>query len=359
MNTTQVNYVNIGLMIVSAIVAFIIPFELFLFSYAFLGPLHYLTEISWLHKRKYFSPGKRDYLILIILTILILLPSIFVYIYGMIGVKDDQGNPVYTEGMQNFFGTLDTWGTSLMFFAFASAAIFVLIKGTSRRIIGFVIAGIIAIILNPGRDVPLTEQEFKYTGLLIFSVFLPTLIHVFVFTGVFILVGALKAKSTSGYLSIFVFLGCAVSFFFLFPDGAGYKISSYAKESYDVSFYSLNRTIFETFLHTPSPNADNVYYSSIGILVTRFIAYAYTYHYLNWFSKTSIIKWHEVSRGTLIAIFALWILALVLYQSDYKTGLDALLFLSFLHVVLEFPLNFQSFKQMGQEIGGRLSSAKT
>jgi hypothetical protein len=29
-----------------AAVAFAIPFEPFLFSYAFLGPLHYLTEIS-------------------------------------------------------------------------------------------------------------------------------------------------------------------------------------------------------------------------------------------------------------------------------------------------------------------------
>jgi hypothetical protein len=29
----------------------------------------------------------------------------------------------------------------------------------------------------------------------------------------------------------------------------------------------------------------------------RLIAFAYQYHYLNWFSKTSIIKWHEVTRA--------------------------------------------------------------
>jgi hypothetical protein len=345
-------------MIVSAIIAFIIPFELFLFSYAVLGPLHYLTEISWLHKRNYFSPGKRDYIILIALTFIILMPSMFVWLYGMIGVKDDNGEPVYTEGMRSFLSGIDMWGTSLMFFAFASAAIFVLIKGRSRRLIGFVIAALIAILLKPNLNEPYSEQQLRYTGLLIFSVFLPTLIHVFVFTGAFILVGALKSKSSSGYLSIFVFLACAVSFFILFPDGAGYQISAYAKESYDASFYDLNQTIFRTFLHTPQPGDENVYYSSIGILITRFIAYAYTYHYLNWFSKTSIIKWHEVSRGTLIAVFGLWIIALVLYYSNYKTGLDALLFLSFLHVVLEFPLNFQSFKQIAQELRARLFSAK-
>src|SRR4051812_17287958 len=39
----------------SALLAHLLPFELVLFSYAFLGPAHYLTEISWLHDRKYFS----------------------------------------------------------------------------------------------------------------------------------------------------------------------------------------------------------------------------------------------------------------------------------------------------------------
>ena len=45
-NTDRLNYVNIGLMLLSCLVAFFVPFELFLFSYAVLGPAHYLTEIS-------------------------------------------------------------------------------------------------------------------------------------------------------------------------------------------------------------------------------------------------------------------------------------------------------------------------
>ena len=40
MDTRQLNLLNIGLMIFSTVVAFILPFELFLFSYAVLGPLH-------------------------------------------------------------------------------------------------------------------------------------------------------------------------------------------------------------------------------------------------------------------------------------------------------------------------------
>ena len=50
-NSDKINYLNIGLMMISVVVAFFVPFELFLFSYAVLGPAHYLTEISWLHER--------------------------------------------------------------------------------------------------------------------------------------------------------------------------------------------------------------------------------------------------------------------------------------------------------------------
>jgi len=50
----RINYLNIGLMLASCVLAFALPFELFLLAYAVLGPLHYLTEISWIHDRKYF-----------------------------------------------------------------------------------------------------------------------------------------------------------------------------------------------------------------------------------------------------------------------------------------------------------------
>src|ERR1043165_9571235 len=58
-------------MIFSCVAAFVLPFELFLFSYAVLGPLHYLTEISWLHKRQYFSSGKYDYIFLVVLAVVL------------------------------------------------------------------------------------------------------------------------------------------------------------------------------------------------------------------------------------------------------------------------------------------------
>src|SRR6185503_18502004 len=94
LNPTQINYLNIGLMLVSCLLAFRFPFELFLFSYAILGPLHYLTEISWLHERKYFTESKtgkstkrahRGWLILVALTMVVLV-TVFVVVEGA-GVK--------------------------------------------------------------------------------------------------------------------------------------------------------------------------------------------------------------------------------------------------------------------------------
>jgi len=87
-----------------------------------------------------------------------------------------------------------------------------------------------------------------------------------------------------------------------------------------------------------------VYATNAGFIVMRFIAFAYTYHYLNWFSKTSVIQWHKVPKKTLYITLVLWVFSVVLYVIDYNIGLKALYFLSFLHVFFEFPLNITSFQ---------------
>lgn len=50
--------IHLGLMLAAPGVAYLLPFELLLLSYAVLGPAHYLTAISWLHDRKFFLPHK-------------------------------------------------------------------------------------------------------------------------------------------------------------------------------------------------------------------------------------------------------------------------------------------------------------
>ncbi|MCU1350437.1 MAG: hypothetical protein JWO56_3467, partial [Acidobacteria bacterium] len=78
--------------------------------------------------------------------------------------------------------------------------------------------------------------------------------------------------------------------------------------------------------------------------------FAYTYHYLNWFSKTSIIKWHEVSRRRALAIGLLWAAAVGVYAYDYSIGIGVLYLLSMLHVLLEFPLDHQTLAGVGRAL---------
>lgn len=302
----KLNYANIGLMIVSTIVAFIVPFEMFLFAYAVLGPLHYLTEISWLHDRGYYTKGKYDYIFLIAIGLLLTLSQ--------------------------YYPKLNNYGHNMIFIAFLGALVFMLVKNNWLKLFGILL-------------ILLTSQVSKHLFIFL-SVFLPTLIHVFVFTGLFILYGALKSRSVSGMISFVVFILCPISFFFLFTDVSFVDVTQYGKDAYKkfegLNYYSLQIFFSEEFT-SQADFANKTYYSSAGIILMRFIAFAYTYHYLNWFSKTSVIKWHEVPKKRLAFIAVLWAISVGLYAINYSMGFEWLFFLSFLHVLLEFPLNHVSF----------------
>jgi len=162
-----------------------------------------------------------------------------------------------------------------------------------------------------------------------------------------VLLGALRSRSPSGMLSLVVFLACAVACFVL-PTGSAERVSDGVRSAYDASSTALN--LFMARLVDPDAmrSADHVFTSPLGERMARFIAYAYTYHYLNWFSKTSVIKWHEVPRSRLVVVGLVWLASLGVYAWDYLLGLSVLFFLSILHVFLEFPLNWRSFIDIGQ-----------
>ena len=69
----KIEITNFLLIWVTLFFAFQFPFQLFLFSYAILGPLHYLTEINWLDKKNYFlahQNDKKHYLKAVIVSLL-------------------------------------------------------------------------------------------------------------------------------------------------------------------------------------------------------------------------------------------------------------------------------------------------
>jgi hypothetical protein len=392
---SQINYLNIGLMFVSAALAYFLPFETFLIAYAFLGPLHYLTEISWLHDRQYFTKGKYDFIILLIIGILLSYAAFS---------KDFN----FHQSFYNAFAKANLFD-KLTVLALFSAVLFIFIENFIIKL--FAILFLFALISGW-----LTPENTKEPNTLIYALtsLLPTLIHVYVFTGLFMLFGALKSRSKTGILSVgFFILIPLILVFGIKVNLNSNGISNYGKTAYyadgDGFFYTnvsildhfglieepmlTNKQFLDSIVNNESsgstfpmeekkklnellkdkPNEnyvvtnpqsefykknipvknavrvsskdyywDSVFNSTFGIMLMRFIAFAYLYHYLNWFSKTEIIRWHKVPKVRFVSVILLWITSCVLYAYDYGIGLSFLFFLSFTHVLLEFPLNVTS-----------------
>lgn len=302
-----VNWLNIGLMIASCGAAIAAPFQIFLFAYIVLGPLHYLTEISWLHDRNYFtrrSAARRWWLALVSLTILALA----------------LGRPA---------GISPGLTIAMTYLVFAAAAAALYVRGR-RSALSFLLIAAFGLAL-------FTRFE-TYVWVFLAINFLTTIVHVFLFTGAFILLGAIKSRSRIGVLSLLVFAACAVAAAVLpapFSDPTALVRRLY------LGFELLNK---EILLLLGRPQG---VYESVGVGVMRLIAFAYLYHYLNWFSKTSVIKWHEVGRPRAVAILGFWLAGGLVYLYDYRLGFGVFYLLSMLHVFLEFPLNHQTFVDIG------------
>jgi len=324
--TDGINYLNIGLMVISLIAAYIIPFELFLFSYAVFGPLHYLTEISWLDKKKYFVKSKQDMLLMFALVILLL-----------------AGRFQHATMIHRFRTSLEFTG-----FSYAFLLLFVDKQRTRLILIAAIFALSVVFHFNSKHGLPF----------LLFAILLPSIVHVFLFTGSFILFGALKSRSLSGMVSLGVFILCAITFFLYMPNNVSLPISNYGKQAYSL-FGSLNTALYKIFGFGNLTRGDIGFYTNPkSIAIMRFLAFAYTYHYLNWFSKTSVIKWNEVSKLRMTVILVLWVAAVTLYGISYRIGIYALSLLSTMHVFFEYPLNNYTIMGIGKELRSILINQK-
>ncbi|MFP9113785.1 hypothetical protein ACLI1A_07565 [Flavobacterium sp. RHBU_3] len=241
---------------------------------------------------------------------------------------------------------------------FASALGFVLFKDPKRKgvfTLGATAVGVLLFMLFP--------DYFR----VVFSILMPTLVHVFIFTGLFILVGALKSGSKTGMASLIVFTSCALVALLA---GKQFNIETVTRKiHYSYSgFLRMNEVLlslynaFDPTIVTSSQSPEGyhpaelpIFFSDAGIRAMRFIAFAYTYHYLNWFSKTSVIQWHNTKTINLVAIMIIWVASVVLYIIDYNIGLKWLFALSLGHVLLEFPLNHRSFIEVKQRLFAKFS----
>ena len=322
--TERIDVLNIGLMIFAAAVAIVLPFELFLFVYAVLGPLHYLTEISWLHDKQYFTKGKYDAVWLLFVGVVLILN----FFRKQIGIEFPE-----------------MFDANIMLVGLLSALIFVTVKTPLYKI-----GGIIILVF---------ASQLSHNINLFLTVFIPTLIHVYVFTALFMLYGAIKSKSRVGMWSVAFMVAVPFLLFNIYPNNAFYPPTDYSKEAY-LPFNVVNLVWFQRIDKIiPMPSTKDgwdtfIFHSQKGILLMRFIAFAYTYHYLNWFSKTKVIQWHKVPKMRFVLVLIIWATSVALYIYNYRVGLKWLLFLSFMHVLLEFPLNMISIIGIGKHIKSKV-----
>jgi hypothetical protein len=401
---SKINFLNIGLMLITAVFAFFLPFETFLLAYAFLGPLHYLTEISWLHDRQYFTKGKYDFVPLLLIGVALSYAAF---------AKDFEFNiDFYKE-----FVALNLFD-KLLVLALFSSLLFAFVKNLVVKIIAILF---IFIFISGWLAPENASENSKSTTIFALTSLVPTLIHVYLFTGLFMLFGALKSRSKTGLLSVAAFIIIPIYLVYGLPVTPKKNyISDYGKEAYYADgdgFFYTNVSILDHFRLMNEPNLTNkqyldsiinkdsktnqtpiserqritdslsdklnqafivpnpeseyymrpipaklaipieskdyywnyVFFSGFGIMLMRFIAFAYMYHYLNWFSKTEVIRWHKVPKIRFVAVLLLWLTACALYAYNYSLGLSFLFFLSFTHVLLEFPLNMVSIVGIGKE----------
>lgn len=282
---------NIGLILFAWLCAYGLPWQLIVLAYAVLGPAHYLTQLSWLYDRQFFTRQRYDYVYLVVLAVLIL-----------VSVRHFSQILLLTLFAAFAFAFFTDWMHRLL--------ILVLGLGCSLWLIHY-----------PTWTVVLS--------------FVPTLIHVYLLTALFMLNGALKNRSPLGFVAVALLLVCGLSFF---------------NEVWQIRPMAMSATTYNHSLYFRSIATDALHFFHLSdndpqlLQWIRFIAFAYFYHYLNWFSKTRVIQWHTISAGRAALLVTLYLLSLSLYAYDYSLGFMALIFLSFTHVILEFPLDFLMIK---------------
>src|SRR6266550_587742 len=296
---------HLGLMLAALGLSYLVPFELLLLSYVVLGPAHYTTEISWLHDRKYFLPQRGIAAALALVAI-------------MAALIDNA----------SWFG----------FTLWAAFVVCALVTATTTALQGTVL--IIAALAVTAALV------MNGVSLAVLGVLLPTLIHVSLFTLVFMTLGAYRSGAKVQWLLVVLYLS-AIALILIAPPSAATMIPSFEKAGQDY-FANVGPALGRLF---------GISDLRLDTRLTSLLAFVYTYHYLNWFIKAEIIHWNQMSRGRLAIVVAASGASTALYFYDYAFGFTVLLALSLAHIVLEFPLNSLAMRQLGQAMGTSVTKA--
>jgi hypothetical protein len=296
--------VHLGLMLLALAGTYLVPFELLLLSYVVLGPAHYFTEISWLHDRKYFLPHRG-------------VAAVLAFVAAMAALIDNA----------SWFG----------FVMWSALVVCVLIAGTTTAGQASVVV-MIAVALT-------ILMAISGASLAVLGILLPTLVHVSLFTLVFMSLGAYRSGSRTQAMLIVVYVA-AIGLILVLPPSVSTQIPAFAEAAQ--GYFGNVGPALGRLLGIPGMKLDT--------RLTSLLAFIYTYHYLNWFIKADVIRWADVPRARLALVIGAAGASTALYFYDFVFGFTVLLALSLVHIVLEFPLNSLAIRQLGQAIrqgGGR------
>jgi hypothetical protein len=302
MRTTDI--VHLGLMLAALAITYMVPFELLLLSYVVLGPAHYLTEISWLHDRKYFLPHRAVALGLVLVA-------------AIAALIDNAA-----------------WFGFVVWIAFVACALMTTTTATQSAILTAIAAAVTIVMAVNG------------SSLAILGILLPTLIHVSLFTLVFMTLGAYRSGSKLQALLVVIYL-LAIATILIVPPTAAMQIPAFARAA-QAYFGNVGPALGRLL---------GIAHLQLDTRLTSLLAFVYTYHYLNWFIKADVIRWADLPRQRLALVVAASAASTALYFYDYAFGFTLLLALSLVHVMLEFPLNSLAFRQLGAAVGHGMTPA--
>ncbi|MCO4764273.1 MAG: hypothetical protein KC502_22365 [Myxococcales bacterium] len=325
--------VNLAAQVVSLALAWHWPLATLLVSFAVLGPLHYLTELRWLHAHGWGVTKPKPWIwVLAGLALAFSLP----FLLALPWLRPLVAAFSPGRGIAPVFG----WINGLLLIALVTCAALVATENKWLRWLAFGCGCGLAFALQ-GRP----------TANLWLGFYLPSLVHVFGFTSVFVWVGARRSGHPLGWCNGILLLAIPVLIALLPLNPADYAFDSAWRAPFVAnSFHLLPARLGESL--GVGPERAFYFDDAVSLRLQIFVTFAYLHHYLNWFAKTEVIGWHRgMRRSTLALMLVIWVVCVATYVWDYRVGFAVSMSLSTLHLVLEFPVDFRAMRSL--VVGGQ------
>jgi len=301
----KTRYADLAALAISGVLAAFAPMQVFLFSFAVLGPLHYLTEIAWLNKKKFYlgdsAVPRWVYVLAAVAAVVLSLAS------GLL--KHD------------------------MWFWAVGAMLLISLSVLVRN----------AYVMTAVAVVALIASFFLRTWVFFVAAMVPTLVHVFFFTWTFMVSGALRERERSLTKWVNPALAAVIPVLLMFVPMHYGRLGGFWLRAESMTFVSIHAKLAGDLHHTVVLNGMLLKDPVVAGLM-RVFAFAYLFHYLNWFAKTELLELHKIPRREWAAIALVYVACLASFGVSFRFGFMVSSFLSVLHVVLEFPLNWHTLR---------------